>query len=84
MNAWNVGKLSLTSLFFIFIFIVYSITVVTFSLPLSSPLIHKFSLIIHQRIHIGEKLYRYSECGKTSPIKFSLILHQNTHRRETP
>lgn len=47
MNAWNVGKLSLTSLFFNLILLLILLQLSQFFLPLA-PFIHKFSLIIHQ------------------------------------
>ncbi|XP_075201572.1 uncharacterized protein LOC142303762 isoform X2 [Anomaloglossus baeobatrachus] len=42
----------------------------------------KFSLIVHQRSHTGEKLFMCIECDKRFSLKSSLVRHMRTHSLE--
>ncbi|XP_044152317.1 zinc finger protein 436-like isoform X1 [Bufo gargarizans] len=44
----------------------------------------KGSLMIHQRIHTGEKLFTCNECGRSFVYKANLIEHQRLHAGEKP
>ncbi|XP_069835957.1 zinc finger protein 585A-like [Dendropsophus ebraccatus] len=44
----------------------------------------KGSLLIHQRIHTGEKLYTCTECGRGFVYKANLTEHQRLHAVEKP
>ncbi|KAF4012273.1 hypothetical protein G4228_004326, partial [Cervus hanglu yarkandensis] len=46
--------------------------------------IYNSHLIIHQRIHSGEKIYKYSDCGEMFNQSSNLIQHQRIHTGEKP
>ncbi|XP_075462549.1 uncharacterized protein LOC142497961 isoform X2 [Ascaphus truei] len=45
---------------------------------------HKSNLLVHERIHSGDKTYRCQECGKQFTQRTSLMVHLRTHTGEMP
>ncbi|XP_030067600.1 zinc finger protein 569 isoform X2 [Microcaecilia unicolor] len=45
---------------------------------------HESNLIVHQRIHRGDKAYRCHDCGKEFSRRTSLMVHIRTHTGEMP
>ncbi|XP_053308196.1 zinc finger protein 585A-like [Spea bombifrons] len=46
--------------------------------------IHQSNLLVHQRIHSGERSYRCHECNRQFSQRTSLMIHLRTHTGEMP
>ncbi|OCT73257.1 zinc finger protein 585A isoform X1 [Xenopus laevis] len=46
--------------------------------------VHQSNLLVHQRIHSGERAYRCHECNRQFSQRTSLMIHLRTHTGEMP